>query len=99
MESLTSSVSFNIFMDNYFDCLPYNIRAKRVLNKNRLRKCSVIGDKQPQEKEYGHFNQCMTKSMDENVTKYWYPNEKMVVVPVCLNGTCCSSGCVGIAWY
>ena len=26
----------------------------------------------------------------------WYPNEKMVVVPVCLNGGCCSSGCMGI---
>ena len=22
----------------------------------------------------------------------WYPNEKMVLVPVCLNGRCCSSG-------
>ena len=29
----------------------------------------------------------------------WYPNEKMVVVPVSLNGSCCSSGCVGIASY
>ena len=29
----------------------------------------------------------------------WYPNEKMVVVPVCLNGRCCSSGCVGIVLY
>ena len=27
--------------------------------------------------------------MDQNVAKYWYPNEKMVVVPVCLNGRCC----------
>ena len=26
----------------------------------------------------------------------WHPNEKMVVVPVCLNGRCCSSGCMGI---
>ena len=24
-----------------------------------------------------------------------YLNEKMVVVPICLNGRCCSSGCVG----
>ena len=26
----------------------------------------------------------------------WYSNEKMVVVPVCLDGRCFSSGCVGI---
>ena len=32
----------------------------------------------------------------QNVAKYWYPNEKIVVVPVCLNGRCCYSGCVGI---
>ena len=29
----------------------------------------------------------------------WYPNEKNEGVPVCLNGRCCSSGCVGIASY
>ena len=29
----------------------------------------------------------------------WYLKEKMVVVPVSLNGSCCSSGCVGIASY
>ena len=28
-----------------------------------------------------------------------YPNEKMVVVLVCLNGRCCSSGLVGIVLY
>ena len=26
----------------------------------------------------------------------WYPDEKMVVVPVSLNGRCCSSGCMGV---
>ena len=66
MECLTPSVSFNIFMDNYFTsfCLVTllgvnNIRATRVLNKNRLRKCTIIGDKQLQkQKERGHFEQC-----------------------------------------
>ena len=29
--------------------------------------------------------------MDQNVVEYWYTNEKMVVVPACLNGKCCSS--------
>ena len=37
--------------------------------------------------------------MDQDVAKYWYPNGKMVAVPVCLNGICCSSRCVGIVLY
>ena len=28
-----------------------------------------------------------------------YPDEKMMVVPVCLNDRCCSSGCVGTAYF
>ena len=62
MECLTPSVSFDIFMDNYFTSFRLlthlgvnNIRATRVLNKNRLRKCTIIGDKQMQKKERGHF--------------------------------------------
>ena len=57
MECLTPIASFDIFMDNYFTtfCLlthlgANNIRATRVLNKNRLRKCTITGDKQLQEK-------------------------------------------------
>ena len=57
-ECLTTSVSFDIFMDNYFTsfCLlthlgVNNIRATPVLNKNRLRKCTIIGDKQLKKKE------------------------------------------------
>ena len=36
--------------------------------------------------------------MDQNMAKYriGVQIKKMVVVPVCLNGRCCSSGCVGI---
>ena len=37
--------------------------------------------------------------MDQNVAKYWYSNEKMVVVPVCLNGRCCYSGRMSIVSY
>ena len=47
MEFLTPGVSFGIFMDNYFEsfCLltqlgVNSIRATRVLNKKRLRKCT-----------------------------------------------------------
>ena len=65
MDCLTSSVSFDIFLDNYFTSfrlltLPgvNNIRATREHNKNRLRKSTVIGYKQLQKKEHGHFKQC-----------------------------------------
>ena len=55
MECLTSTVSFDIFMGNYFTSirlLTYigidNIRVTGVLNKNRLRKYTIIGDQQLQ---------------------------------------------------
>ena len=64
MECLTQTVSFDIFMDNYFTSFRQlthlqvnNIRAAPVLNKNRLSKCTIIGDKQLQKKERGHFEQ------------------------------------------
>ena len=65
MECLTSIVSIDIFMDNYFTSLRLlthlgvnNIRVTRLLIKNRLRKYAIIGVKQLQkEKERGHFEQ------------------------------------------
>ena len=52
MECLTPSFSFHIFMDNYFTSLRLlthlgvnNSRATCVLNKNSLRKFTIIGDK------------------------------------------------------
>ena len=63
MECLTPSVRFDIVMDTYFTYFRLlthvgvnNIRATPVLNKNRLRKYTIIGDKQLQKKERGHLN-------------------------------------------
>ena len=63
MECLTPSISFKIFMDNYFTsfCLPTHlgvnsIRATRVLNKNRLHKCTIIAEKQLQKRNVAAFN-------------------------------------------
>ena len=57
MECLTSAFSFDIFVDNYFTCFRLlthlgvnNFRATVVLNKKRLWKCTIIGDKQLQKK-------------------------------------------------
>ena len=60
IECLTASVSFDIFMDKYFTSFRLlthlgvnNSQATCVLNKNRLRKCTIIGDKQLPKKERG----------------------------------------------
>ena len=64
MKWLTATVSFDMFMDNCFTSFRLlshlgvnNIRATGVLNKNRIRKCSSIGDKQLQKKERDHIEQ------------------------------------------
>ena len=63
MECLTPSVNFDIFMDNYFTFFRLlthlgvnNIRATRVLSKNRLRKCTIIGDKQLEKRNVATLN-------------------------------------------
>ena len=43
-----------------------------------------------------YWNMGFVNRVDQDVAKYWYPNETMVVVPICLNGRCCYSGCVSI---
>ena len=57
MECLTPNVTFDIFMDNYFTFFRLlthlgvnNIQVTCVLNKNRLRNSTIIGDKQLQKK-------------------------------------------------
>ena len=57
MKCLSSAVIFDIFMDKYFTSFRQltllrvnNIRAARVLNKNMLRKCTIIQDKQLRKK-------------------------------------------------
>ena len=57
MEGLTPSVSFDRFIENYFTsfrllthAVVSNIRTTHVLNKNRLRKCTIIENKQLQRK-------------------------------------------------
>ena len=64
MERLAPTFSFDIFMDNYFTsfCLLTDlgvntILATVVLNKNRLSKCIIVGNKQLQLKERDHFEQ------------------------------------------
>ena len=66
MECLTPTVSFDLFMDVYFTSFRLlthlginNIRVTGVLNKNRLRKYTIIRDKQMQKRERGYLEQCI----------------------------------------
>ena len=63
MDCLSPVFSFDMFMDNYFRSfclLTYigfnNIRATGMFSKNRLRKCTITGDKQQQKKNVVTLN-------------------------------------------
>ena len=63
MECLTPTFSLEKFMNNYsksFGLLTHlgvsNIRATGVLNKNRLRKCTIVGNRCiGNKRDHGHF--------------------------------------------
>ena len=42
---------------------------------------------------------CQKNGSERGQTQDWYMNEKMVVLPACLKGRCCSSGCMGIVLH
>ena len=42
---------------------------------------------------------CQQNGSERGQVQYWYPNGKVVVVLVCLNGRCCFLECVGIVSY
>ena len=41
---------------------------------------------------------CQQNGLERGQVRDLYLNEKMMLVPVCLNGRCCSSGCVGMTF-
>ena len=42
---------------------------------------------------------CQQNEQVRDQVQDWYPNEKIVVVFVCLSNRCCSSGRMGIVLY
>ena len=50
-----------------------------------------IQEQQPNQFQPEHGS-CQQNGTEHGQVQDWYPNEKMAVVPVCLNGRCCSSG-------
>ena len=79
MICLAPTVSFDIFMDTYFTSFRLltllgvdNIGATGVLNKSRLRNCTIIGDKQLQKrKERSHFKQRTSTKKQCNFDSGW----------------------------
>ena len=65
---------------------------KKIEKKN-------VQEQQPNRFHCYNQNMGFVNRMDQYVPKYWYPNEKMVVVSVCLNRRCFYSWCVGIVSY
>ena len=62
-------------------------KLKKVYSKAKIKSI-------PTEHGFGQNN-----GSERGQTKDWYPNKKMVVVPVCLNDRCCFLECVGIVLY
>ena len=58
-----------------------------------------IQEQQPN--QFHCYNQSMgfLNRIDQNLARYWHPNDKMMVAPTCLNGRGYYSGCVGILSY
>ena len=42
---------------------------------------------------------CLKNGSERGQAQGWYPNDKMLLVPVCLSGRCCSTGYVDIVLY
>ena len=63
---------------------------RKYIKKQQTKSISLL---QP---EHGF---CQQNGPECGQVQDWYPNEEMVVVSICLNGRCCSSGCVGIVSY
>ena len=59
-------------------------RFVRCRNKVEI----YIQEQQPNQLHCYKQNMGFVNRMDQHVTKYWYPNEKIVVFPACLNGVC-----------
>ena len=83
-----------IYIASYKSCEP----KRSVQCWNKIEKKN-IQEKQPNQLHDYNQNTVFVNRMDHNVTKHQYSNEKMVVVPVGLNGRCSYSRCLGIALY
>ena len=98
-----SSVTLTVVGQNNSSAIyiasPESCEPKRFVRCQNKRLKKYIQEQQPHQSLCYNQNMGFVNRMDQNLAKYWYPNEKMVVFPVCLNGRCCYSGCVGIVSY
>ena len=72
-------------------CQPNGTRLKESIFKSNSKINSTVTTR-----TYGF---CQKNGSERGQTQDWYMNEKMVVLPACLKGRCCSSGCMGIVLH
>ena len=75
---------------NLRDLFGVSTKLKEIIFKNNHQMNSTVTT------EHGFFRQ---NGLERCEVQVWYPNEKNLVVPVCLTGRCCSSECVGVVSY
>ena len=75
---------------NLRDSLGVAIKLKESIFKNNNQIKSTV------DPEHGF---CQQNGPEHGQLQGWYPDEEIVVVPICLNGRCCFSRCEGIVSY
>ena len=83
MECLTPGASFDTFMGNYFTTFRLlthlgvnNIRATRMLSRNRLRKCTTTGDKHLEKRNAATMNSANKAKVMCNFDSGWLERQQ-----------------------
>ena len=83
MECLTPTFSFDIFwmtisyLSSLYPPWSQQHRAIGMFNKKRLRKCTIIGDKQPQKKERGQFEK---RTSSKKAVQIWLERQQAAYI-------------------
>ena len=89
----TSSVGVTLTVVGWNNSNAICIASSESCEPKRFARCRnkveiYIQEQQPNQLHCYKQNMGFVNRMDQHVTKYWYPNEKIVVFPACLNGVC-----------
>ena len=93
MERLPPGQSYHVYMDNYFTSfrlLSYlgtrGISATGVINKKKLSKCDIMGNKDLEKKERGHVEQVTAEQDSTTITVVgWNDNRAVYIASNCLS--------------
>ena len=83
MACLTAGASFDAFIGNYFTSFRLlthlgvtNVRATRMLNRNRLRKCTTTGDKHLEKRNAATLNSANKAKVMCNFDSGWLERQQ-----------------------